>query len=265
MALPSPVAAFPDMSGLVQQNQARAASLTGAAWAQLQNSAAEQKQKGNAARLQQASMQYMDGMEPPGYAGGLSNYGQAPSQGGQISPAQVPQGEMAGRIRQGLISRGMPEHIADGFLMNFQDESGLNPGINEQNPLVEGSRGGFGLYQLTGPRRVAFENFAQQRGTSYDDVDAQLDFLMGELDGSESRAAQQIFGAETAGQAGALIVEHFLRPAEEHMVSRRNRYLGRSSRPQGRPARSAPATSPRPTARDPYATSIVNFSAPRSN
>ena len=37
------------------------------------------------------------------------------------------------------------EHVADGFVMNFKDESGLNPGINEQNPIVPGSRGGFGL------------------------------------------------------------------------------------------------------------------------
>ncbi len=48
------------------------------------------------------------------------------------------------------------------FVMNFKDESGLDPGINEANPIVPGSRGGYGLYQLTGPRRKAYEAFAQQ-------------------------------------------------------------------------------------------------------
>lgn len=72
--------------------------------------------------------------------------------------------------------------------MNFQDESGLNPGINERNPLVPGSRGGFGLYQLTGPRRRAYEQFANQRGVAPFDIDAQLDFMMTELQGPESRS-----------------------------------------------------------------------------
>lgn len=56
-----------------------------------------------------------------------------------------------------LVERGLPQHIATGFALNFQDESGLNPGINEANPIVEGSRGGFGLAQWTGPRRRALE------------------------------------------------------------------------------------------------------------
>lgn len=132
----------------------------------------------------------------------------------------------AAAIREGLITRGLPEHIADGFIMNFQDESGLNPGINERNPVVPGSRGGFGLYQLTGPRRVAYEQFAADRGVDPADVDAQLDFLMYELQGPESKAAQSIFSAQNAGEAGAAIVNQFLRPAAEHRTSRSNRYLG---------------------------------------
>ena len=84
-------------------------------------------------------------------------------------------------IKQGLVARGLPEHVADGFMMNFQDESGFNPGINEKNPTVAGSRGGFGLAQWTGPRRRAYESFAAQRGVDPADTDAQLDFLMTEL------------------------------------------------------------------------------------
>ena len=56
------------------------------------------------------------------------------------TPASVPTGDMAAAIREGLISRGLPDHVADGFVMNFQDESGLNPGINEAAPVVPGSR-----------------------------------------------------------------------------------------------------------------------------
>jgi hypothetical protein len=132
----------------------------------------------------------------------------------------------AGTIRQGLIDRGMPAHVADGFVMNFQDESGLNPGINEQNPTVAGSRGGFGLAQWTGPRRKALEAFAAQRGAPVSDTNVQLDFLMTELQGPESAAWQKIAGTNDAGQAGAAIVNNFLRPAEQHRAQRAAEYTG---------------------------------------
>lgn len=147
----------------------------------------------------------------------------APAAGGLAS---VPAGADAASIRAGLIERGLPEHVADGFLMNFQDESGLNPGINEQNPTVPGSRGGYGLYQLTGPRRVAYEQYAQQLGVDPSDVNAQLDFMMSELQGPEANAAQAIFGTKDAGSAAAAIATNFLRPAKQHLDARVSRYTG---------------------------------------
>jgi len=129
-------------------------------------------------------------------------------------------------IRAGLVARGLPEHVADGFVMNFQDESGLNPGINEINPIVPGSRGGFGLYQLTGPRRRAYEAYAAERGVPLDSVDAQLDFMMMELQGPESRAAEAILSTKDAGEAGAAIVNEFLRPSPEYAAKRASEYLG---------------------------------------
>lgn len=153
--------------------------------------------------------------------------------GGQSGalPAAMPQGGMpsgdtAAAVRAGLIQRGMPEHVADGFVMNFQDESGLNPGINEAAPIVPGSRGGFGLAQWTGPRRVALEKFAEARGVPPSDLDAQLDFLMTELQGPEAGAAQAIFGAGDAGSAAAAVASEFLRPAPEHLNRRVAKYTG---------------------------------------
>jgi hypothetical protein len=147
----------------------------------------------------------------------------------------TPATDMQSRIRTGLLSRGMAPHIADAFIMNFKDESGLNPGINEIAPTVPGSRGGFGLYQLTGPRRVAYEQFAKERGANPADVDAQLDFMMMELQGPESRAAKSIFAAPDTGSAAAAIVTNFLRPAEQHRNSRVAKYQGggQQSQPQG--------------------------------
>lgn len=151
------------------------------------------------------------------------------------APASVPTGDRAGYIREGLINRGLPAHVADAFIVNFQDESGLNPGINEIAPLVPGSRGGYGLYQLTGPRRRDYEAFASQRGVAASDVDAQLDWLMHELQGPEARAAQSILGAPDTASAAQAIVNNFLRPAEGHRSSRARRYagLGNTASPEG--------------------------------
>lgn len=129
-------------------------------------------------------------------------------------------------IKQGLMERGLPEHIAEGFVMNMQDESGLNPGVNETNPIIPGSRGGFGLYQLTGPRRTAYERFASEQGVDQSNADAQLDFLIRELNGPEANAAKSIFATNNSGDAASAILNDFLRPAEEHRARREEKYRG---------------------------------------
>lgn len=131
----------------------------------------------------------------------------------------------ADAVRAGLVQRGLPPHVADAFVMNFQDESGLNPGIEEREFNVHGTKG-FGLAQWTGPRRRQLEAFARQRGTPVSDVDTQLDFLMTELQGSEAGAARSILSAPDAGTAAAAIVNNFLRPAEEHRARRVAEYTG---------------------------------------
>jgi len=141
--------------------------------------------------------------------------------------------EAADRLQSKLVARGMPEHIAKGFVMNFMDESGLSSTVNEKNPTVKGSRGGFGLYQLTGPRRKAYEAYAERQGIDTSDPvqqeDAQLSFLMEELNGPEKNAWSNIQTATDAGTAAAFIARDFLRPAEEHLNARVNRYTGRST------------------------------------
>jgi len=110
--------------------------------------------------------------------------------------------------------------------MNIQDESAFNTSVNEANPTVPGSRGGFGLIQWTGPRRKGLEAFAEAQGKPADDLDVQLDFLVQELGGTESAAWARISAASTKEEAAALILNEFLRPAESHRASREAKYLG---------------------------------------
>lgn len=125
-----------------------------------------------------------------------------------------------------LTERGLPEHVALGFAANIKDESNFDAGINEINPTVAGSRGGFGLYQLTGPRRVAFERYAEANGLRLDDEDAQLDFLVEELRTTEKKAAKSILNSKDASEAAVQIASKFLRPAKEHLNKRVAKYRG---------------------------------------
>jgi hypothetical protein len=128
-------------------------------------------------------------------------------------------------VIQGLIERGMPPHLAYGFAGNFAVESEFNPDLNERAPLIPGSRGGYGLAQWTGPRRLQLEDFAEQRGVPVSDMDMQLDFLMSELQGSENRAWQAIQAAQDPAEAARLVSEEFLRPGIPHLDRRINTAL----------------------------------------
>lgn len=132
-------------------------------------------------------------------------------------------------LKRLMLERGIQDHVADAFLMNFQDESGFDPGINEKAPLVKGSRGGFGLYQLTGDRRRAYEEFAKMRGAALDDEVAQLDNMMRELEGPERAAAEAIFSAPDTRSAAIAIARDFLRPSEENLAKRIAKYSGETA------------------------------------
>lgn len=123
-------------------------------------------------------------------------------------------------IRQGLIKRGFPAHVADGILGNIDVESGFNPGINEIAPVVPGSRGGFGLFQHTGPRRRALEAFAAENNRPLADIDTQLDFMAQELLTTERRAGEALAGAKTTEDAARIFSERFLRPGIPHLDRR---------------------------------------------
>lgn len=133
--------------------------------------------------------------------------------------SQVSKGETQEAVYQGLLERGFPEHVAQGIMMNFQDESGFKADIVEAEPNVHGTRGK-GYYQLTGGRRDAFED---RYGDDWS-TENQLDFLLWELDNTEKSARDKLFATETAGEAGAAFVTNFLRPAEKHRKERVARY-----------------------------------------
>jgi hypothetical protein len=130
-------------------------------------------------------------------------------------------------IYTGLTRRGFAPHHAFGIMGNFAGESDLNPALNERRPLVPGSRGGYGLAQWTGPRRVALENYAASRGVQPSDLNTQLDFLQQELDGSENKAGQALRATTNPEEAARVFESQFLRPGiptTQRRVAEANRF-----------------------------------------
>ena len=86
------------------------------------------------------------------------------------------------KLAQNLMSDfGLTKEQAAGVTGHFGHESGFRPGINEQNPLIPGSRGGYGLAQWTGPRRRALEAFSIEKKQPVDSFELQYEFLKHEL------------------------------------------------------------------------------------
>lgn len=133
----------------------------------------------------------------------------------RVAPAQVV---------DALVARGVPMHVAQGVVMNFQDESGLDTGIQEINPTA--GRGGYGIAQWTGPRRIALEDFARSRGKPVNDLDTQLDFFMQENASSEAPAWKRVMAAQNANDAAVAFVNAWERPASEYARQRTAKYGG---------------------------------------
>lgn len=111
---------------------------------------------------------------------------------------------------------------AAGVVGNLAHESaGLQPDINEKNPLIKGSRGGYGLAQWTGPRRIALENFAKSNNLPLDSVDTQYAFLKQELTTNQQYAAilERVKQQKTAADAAKAFLP-FESPAVTAMGSR---------------------------------------------
>lgn len=158
----------------------------------------------------------MEDMPKPILDEGGSRPGMADREGG----SGVDLGENADAVVSGLVDRGMPEHIAHGFAMNFKDESNFDPSAlgDDGNAL--------GVAQWNGPRKRALESFAESRGGSATDLEVQLDYLMVELESTQKNAWDKISSTSNANDAAVAILNHFERPAEKHRISREAKYRG---------------------------------------
>ena len=100
------------------------------------------------------------------YGDGNSDYSYATSSAS--IPINDAQAKRNAKLAMDWIVRdsglGLNYAQAAGIVANWMTESRVNPNINERNPLIPGSRGGYGIAQWTGPRRKALDAWLQSQG-----------------------------------------------------------------------------------------------------
>lgn len=107
-----------------------------------------------------------------------------------------------------------------GIIGNLAHESGGFEHFQEINPLIPGSRGGYGYAQWTGPRRVAFEAFAADMGDHRTSYAANYGFLKQELSTNHANAVAAVKRAKTVEGATLAFETRFLIAGIKHYGSR---------------------------------------------
>jgi hypothetical protein len=116
-----------------------------------------------------------------------------------------------------MADLGITREQAAGIVGNLGQESGLQA-INEIKPVC--GRGGFGWAQWTGPRRLAFEQWASSRNLQVTDPEANYGYLLHELNGPERAALDALRQTTTVEEATQVFEERFERAGVVSMGKR---------------------------------------------
>ncbi|MEZ0171018.1 phage tail tip lysozyme [Microvirga sp. TS319] len=109
---------------------------------------------------------------------------------------------------------------AAAILGNLGHECSGFRSLQEREPLVKGSRGGYGWSQWTGPRRRAYEAFCTALALDPASDRANYGFLLEELKGSEKRAVPAVKQASGLRDKVIAFEKAFLRAGIKHYDSR---------------------------------------------
>lgn len=126
---------------------------------------------------------------------------------GNASPTSNRVGYVYGR----LIEKGMPPHVAAGFVGNFMVEA--RPSIDPHAVGDGGSAVGIAQWN---DRRHALMDFARKRGKDWQDLDTQIDFIFHELETTEARARAAIWATTTPQDAALAVSRYYERPGIPH-------------------------------------------------
>lgn len=132
--------------------------------------------------------------------------------------------------------KGFAPHHAAGIVGNFAQESGGNPAIVGGNVLPNDPHSvGFGQWNRErlygGKGYTGLIPFAKQRGSSPNDLQTQLDYMVEELSGPERRAFDRLLATDTVEDAARAFGEAYERPRKqyahyENRIAQAKKYFG---------------------------------------
>lgn len=132
-----------------------------------------------------------------------------------LSPPKqaAPIGDREAYAMDTFMKAGYTREQAAGIVGNLIHESGgLNTKARNPGDGRDGSDS-IGVAQWNGSRAKALKDFAAAQGKDWHDYDVQLQFVLHELNGSESAAGRALRNAKTADDAAGVIVTMYERPA----------------------------------------------------
>lgn len=109
---------------------------------------------------------------------------------------------------------------ACGIWGNLGHETGGFKHLQELNPTVKGSKGGYGWMQWTGPRRKKYEAWCKKQGKNPADDETNYLYLVQETLSDEWKSIQQVRKTTTLKAATETFMLLNLRPGVRHLESR---------------------------------------------
>ena len=105
-----------------------------------------------------------------------------------------------------LKSYGYNDNMIKGIITNIKAENNGKSGPH--------GNGAYGLVGWRGSRFNELKKFAKQRGTSWEDLDTQIDFIHTELNSSENKALKYLAASGNAKEAAYNFAKYYERPGE---------------------------------------------------
>ena len=125
---------------------------------------------------------------------------------------------------------GLTKLQASAMAGNLGWESDNFKGMQEYNPIVKGSKGGYGFAQWTGPRREMFEEWSKSNNLDPSSYDANYGFLKFELSNSNDEIGNmgvntidQLKKSNDLNEATSIVMNTYLKPKIPHEDKRQSR------------------------------------------
>lgn len=109
---------------------------------------------------------------------------------------------------------------ACGIFGNIGTETGGFLHLQEISPVVKGSKGGYGWFQWTGPRRRKYEAWCKMQGLDAASDEANYKYIVKETSTDEMHSLAQLKKTTTVEAATETFMAQNLRPGVKHLENR---------------------------------------------